>query len=139
MKVVGALAVAWILATGLARAEDVNTTIGFYMTGDELTTNCRAWLTLAKANGVSGDPQVTYRAGLCLGAVMLFYDGISMRKVDAANAKLEYHGQFCEPSNANAKDLAEIVGNYVDQHPERRQNMGYVLIDLALRDKFPCP
>jgi imidazoleglycerol phosphate synthase glutamine amidotransferase subunit HisH len=122
----------------VARADEITTPIGFYMTGQGLTIDCRAYLTLARANMKTSDAQLSYQAGICLGAVMLFYDAAAMERSKDILAKTDYHRSFCVPNDTNTNDLTEVVANYVDQHPEKRGNLGWNLIEAALADKCPC-
>lgn len=122
----------------VARADDINTPIGFYMAGQELTIDCRAYMTLARANMKTSDPQLSYQAGICLGAMMLFYDAGAIERSKAIIAKTDYQKSFCAPEDSNVKDLTEVVANYVDQHPEKRSNLGWNPIEAALAEKFPC-
>ncbi|MGZ2382862.1 Rap1a/Tai family immunity protein [Rhizobium brockwellii] len=130
---ISSVVLAFILATQTgALAQEV----GVYTTGAEITKSCRAYLQLVKANRSTISPQLAYDAGFCLGAVYLALD------IDAFHHnQLSFNDnfpEFCLPNSTNSNDVAEVVANFVDTHPELRALTGYVLVRRAIASAWPC-
>jgi hypothetical protein len=134
------LALAFLVMTaGICHADDHDSKVGIYVSGDELTTDCRSYMTLTRAGMRTQDSQTAYLAGLCLGYVSIALDIETRNQYEANNYGRVYQSRFCIPTDANAKAMTEVVANYADQHPEDRNIAGVYLITKAISDKFPCP
>lgn len=70
------------------------------------------------------------------GIFMGFVDGVSVTSlVDGVSANsLDY----CPPEDVIYTQLYDIVGQYLTNHPERRQNRAVFLVKQALIEAFPC-
>lgn len=64
--------------------------------------------------------------------------GIYVGYVSGASDVFHNLELFCPPVNVKNKQLYDIVGQYLTEHPERRQNTAISLIWEALNEAFPC-
>lgn len=62
-----------------------------------------------------------------------YYLGYVTGAVDMGNNIL-----FCLPSGVTVGQLADLVGRYLADHPERRHASGAWLITEALSEHYPC-
>jgi hypothetical protein len=112
--------------------------VGFYMSGENLTKYCRAFLETAQ-HGNMGTPKEVAEAAYCKGFVLGVVDATAL-----ANAILTAHHQdalvalICIPSDTKKDILAEIVGNYLNQNPAKRDSTGVNLVRQALFEAYPC-
>ncbi|MGO4440313.1 Rap1a/Tai family immunity protein [Rhizobium sp. RAF56] len=128
MRLIGVMLAGVLLAATAAHA---NTAYGI---GEELTKNCRAYLSAVRS-GWSIDPTTALAAGQCYGYVTAVYDAVDFDgEGGLTNATLP---KACVP-NINGNALTEVVANFVDQKPELRSKAAYFLVRLAFADKFPC-
>ena len=47
-------------------------------------------------------------------------------------------GSFCFPEGVTRKQIADILFNFMDKHPEKRHFAGPSLTLLAMQESFPC-
>ena len=111
------------------KADDM---VGIYMTGEQLTHDCRAFLEFRRQGG-RASAQQGFDSAMCLAFVEGVHDaeilGVSPSQLAPA---------ACVPRGSNANSLAEIVANFADQNPALRGSAGYVLVKRALAQSFPC-
>jgi hypothetical protein len=81
------------------------------------------------------DAQVAFDSALCYGYVAGVLDVIVIEDADFSSAGA---ARLCRPPDLNANTATEIVGKYLDGHPERRLASGYALVREALATAFPC-
>lgn len=64
-----------------------------------------------------------------------FFNGYVAGAHDAARIQ----GFFCSPPSATLGQIADVAGLFLVEHPELRHRDADVLINLALRQQWPCP
>jgi hypothetical protein len=53
----------------------------------------------------------------------------------------DYYGQerkFCNPVGISLRELTDIVVPYLRNHPNERNKIGAYLVEVALKERFPC-
>jgi len=90
-------------------------------TAAELSHHCSADLT--KAN---------YGTGRCVGYVEAVVDELSEKQV-MAKKKL-----FCPSSTVTNLDIIKAVRIFLDENRDQRNVPAHILVEYALRVKFPC-
>lgn len=86
-----------------------------------------------KSQAGTGTPQNVLDSGYYMGYVTGIADAQAMRI--AAGAK----PVWCEPKGAQYAQYFDVVGRYLEAHPERRKRQRAVLVYEALRQAWPCP
>ena len=119
MKILKALLVTILLSPLIANASDKGTAmklleaIRFYENPEtdntELSTSMPYLMVYAYYNG--------YASGLGVGD-----DGRTI----------------CRPEGVTSKQYMLIIKKYLEEHPEKLHEPGYLLIDIALMEAFPC-
>src|SRR3974377_1969507 len=104
--------------------------IPIYMTGEELTKECRAFLHARRTGRWTA--QQGFDVARCYGFVVGVLDALREEQIFEL-------WNVCLPTNANANDLAETVALFLDQNPGTRNEAGYALVMRALAHSFPCP
>jgi len=51
---------------------------------------------------------------------------------------LPREGLFCAESTVIRRQVFEVVGKYLDAHPEQHHEPAWLLVASALKDAFPC-
>jgi hypothetical protein len=51
---------------------------------------------------------------------------------------LSVNGLICYPDKVTAEQAADVVRNYLDDHPADRDEWKYRVVTLALTEAFPC-
>lgn len=110
--------------------------VASYVDGEYLTASCREFLTVRRANGATSSPKDAHGTGLCYGFVVAVVETDQWREPTAPH-DIEL-GRFCIPETLNANSITEAVARWMDEHPEQRNAIGYVLTRRALADRFPC-
>ena len=72
------------------------------------------------------DPEVSYRAGLCLGM--------------ASSVAISFYGEdgICMPENYVAIDLIRVLTRFVGKHPSQLKNLFATTVAEALLDAWAC-
>jgi hypothetical protein len=107
-----------------------------YYTGDTLTRYCRSFILSARSGMKVLSGQQGYETGMCYAYVVGVLDTLSVEIIKTPVAA--GLPTMCLPSGLNANNATEIVANYVDKHPERRQESAYWLVRRALGAAYPC-
>jgi hypothetical protein len=105
------------------------------MSGNELLDICESRDNIAKGAYCSGYFQGAVE-GLKWGAAtasVLLGDG-SANLDEASNAILG----FCIPASVTLGQYRDVSLKYLNDHPETRHKTARILIQLALREAFPC-
>jgi hypothetical protein len=117
LKATSAVVLAMGMTMAIAGAVDVQ---AVSMTGEHLNDNCQDFLRLRKNQEY--DPG---KAFMCLG----FIQGVA--------DELEAEKLVCTPA-VTVATIADIVAQYLDNHPEQRQYWGRIVVLQALRAAYPC-
>jgi hypothetical protein len=123
-----------IFSPGICQTSNADRDVGIYMTGEELTSHCRAFLLRIK-QGNRATAQQASDSGLCYGFTVGVLDSISLEGLVVSPAGAP---RMCLPKGFNGNTAAEIVGKFLDAHPEQRALAGYGLVRGALAEAFPC-
>jgi Rap1a immunity proteins len=112
--------------------------VASYMTGEQLTQHCRAFLETRRTTRSS--PQIYYDAALCYGFVTGVHDAVSFEELfKLSPPELSPPLQpACLPFGVNANSLIEIVATFLDQNPVLRTQGAYVLVRRAFIASYPC-
>jgi hypothetical protein len=122
------------LALSPVRAESpAKETMGVYVTGNQLTRDCRSFVITRRAGGVGTSDQAQETAR-CYGYVTGVFD-LATELVAQGHITLP----FCIAKDANANDLAEVVAKFADENPAKRNQSGAGLVSAAWVQSFPCP
>lgn len=114
---------------------DPNRMVTVYLTGEQLTSLCRAYLLKIRQND-RVNAQEASDSGLCYGYVAGVLEATSMEGTDISPSGLP---RLCMPQDhLYTGTVTEIVARYVDGHPERRGASGYTLVREALAAAYPC-
>jgi hypothetical protein len=119
---------------GICDPRDPNRMVAAYVSGEQLTSYCRAYLLKIRQDNRVTAPQA-WEAALCDGYVAGVLDAINAEDADVSPADF---ARLCMPQDLNAMTAVEIVAKFLDGHPERRASLGYVLVREALAAAFPC-
>lgn len=125
----------WISFVVTANSE--RATFAVYMSGQELTTDCRVFLKLRQSGGLASMTDA-FNAGECYGFVVGILD---KSNADFNTTVVSHEGvtpSFCPGDTVNANDATEVVARYTDEHPENRSLAGYFLAAQALAKAYPC-
>jgi hypothetical protein len=114
-KVVAA-AMAIVLSATPSAAKDY----GPYVTGEDLNKICQEYLRFRHSRKANASA-----AFECLGYVL----GVTDTLVDA----------LCLPDGVESGTLADVVAQYLDQHPAEHAMGGNFLIRSALTSAYSCP
>ena len=115
-----ALVAAVLLAASLTSA-------GGAIDGHELLRDCRTFAS-------PGARLTTYEQGFCAG----FVSGAS-ELTRLLNANLWAQKRFCEPKAGHQVDImTELLARYLINHPEKRDQHGFMLLTDALAVAYPC-
>ena len=126
--VVIALAPAFL--TGTAKSQNLE----IYMSGDVLASICHSYM-LVRGNEERGTTQEQGERFECYGFVVGSLDAITHEEAQTSRSATP---RICLPPGTNAKTVTEVVANYTDTHPEKRQTSGYVLLRMAIAEAWPC-
>ena len=119
------LAAALLASATIARAQDPN---AHYFTGNYLYEAYQEYNKLAH----KGEPGKRIEFG--------FYTGYVSGIVDSELLRVQQGGKpaWCQPDNAELQQYYDIVGQYIESHPDRRQFHRATLVYLALAQAWPC-
>jgi hypothetical protein len=90
-------------------------------TGADLRQVCSA--NLADAN---------YLTGRCVGYISAVVDEVSEKQV------MTKQNLFCFPSNVTNRDIFDGVRAFLDENKDQKDVPAHILVEYALRVKFPC-
>ncbi len=116
----GALAVAAVVMTYPARADNTDHSANYYLPG------CRDFANKEFARN-------PFLQGECIGII----EGLSVTASDLD--PIFVVNRSCTPDNATLAQMATVVVLWFDQHPERWHQDFRALALLALHDAWPCP
>jgi hypothetical protein len=78
----------------------------------------------------------------CVGQRILFCHGYIEGIIDMemfVKNNLNLKGDFCIPKNVTAKQLVDIVTQYLNEHPVERRYTAASEVYIAITSAFPCP
>ena len=64
--------------------------------------------------------------------------GLFVGYIAGVNESIGVLGAYCIPKNTGGIAIVDIVFRYVENHPERRNQIGSVLVIEALKEVYPC-
>jgi hypothetical protein len=67
-----------------------------------------------------------------------FSDGACAGYIIGAKDALETRGVFCLPPGIEQGQAIDVVKLYLHDHPEKRHLPADELVEIALKEKFPC-
>ena len=111
---------ACILALGAINASAFDTPANAD-TGADLSQVCSA--NIADAN---------YSTGRCVGYISAVVDELSEKQVTAKQQL------FCFPSTVTNQNVFEAVRTFLDANKDHKDVPAHILVEYALRVKFPC-
>jgi hypothetical protein len=99
-----------------------------FITGNDLTDTCRAFMRITRNGRRLTDLTDSYNAGICLGAVQGANDAmVSLGKTG-----------YCLPVGTTGDALAEVVANFLEANPQQRSEKAISLIHIAFLVAWPC-
>lgn len=130
---IAAIALVGIVTTAPAQTPAPVEAVGVYWTGEGLTKNCRAYMSLVR-NQMIGSHQVNFDAGQCYAYIVAVLDTLAFEGQKPSSLL----PRFCMPSSVNANAAAEIVAKFADENPQERPNAANAIVRKALAAAYPC-
>jgi len=96
---------------------------------------------LAQCSGVGAERLATkgaLDAGFCIGLIEGFTAGVLIADEIHARAGSEVDLPFCMSWEVPLERQLDIVRDYLDAHPERRDEHAFTLMIAAFSERFPC-
>lgn len=115
------LALILAVCAGPTWADDRETMMPFYVTGNDLYGWC------------GGD--ASWLESLCLGYILGAYDGMSNSHAAMLRAPLI---RICVPFEATRKQLRDVVFRHLEENPSTRHHTAASRVRLSLTEAFPC-
>lgn len=124
---------ALVMAIGMIMA---NESRAVTRTGNDLLTDCRNLVSMNRIDDVARDRVLGM--GYCIGLIDGFvtfnyiYETVLVTEGDRSAI------QMCLPERISTRQIAEIIVNYMETHPERMAESGQALAAQALISRYPC-
>ncbi len=64
--------------------------------------------------------------------------GFILGVLDASQGQTWNGQRYCQPTEANARQLMKIVTKYLDEHPAELHLSAYSLVQYSILQAFPC-
>ena len=112
--------------------------LSFQVQDGWLAERCAAFLRVSRNGGRTSDPLELTASQECFAYVSGFLDVATTARVLFPEQKMQFISGICVPDGVQARDVAEAIALYIEQHPLERNWAPPMLLSKAAKETLPC-